>query len=142
MTEATGETAQGVAEAVPADLVQVEVGARSVALRIDGAAHPVASVYGAAYLFLDRCWVLLDRPDPAHVRVTLTPRSAKTPLDGDALAAEFAEELVSSTFRAAIAQQTRATIDAAITRAHAGGDVPPTLDDLATYDFDKSAKEP
>jgi His-Xaa-Ser system protein HxsD len=141
------EAATGASEAagkLDADLLAIEPGEGSVGLRISAAAHPVSAVYGAAYLFLDRCWVLLDRPDADHVRVTLTPRggaSAGAQLDASALAAEFAEELVSGTWRAAIANETRSLIEAAISRAHAGGDAPPSLDELAGYEFSKDAME-
>jgi His-Xaa-Ser system protein HxsD len=131
-------------EELPADLVTLDLGPRSVGLRIDAAAHPVAAVYGAAFLFLDRCWVLLDKPDAAHVRVSLTPRAprnANAEVDLKALAAEFAEELVSSTWRTAIANDTRAMITAAIARAHGGGDTPPSLDELSSYEFSKDATD-
>jgi His-Xaa-Ser system protein HxsD len=137
-----GEAAGIASEGLPADLVTLDLGpqSRSVGLRVDAAAHPVAAVYGAAFLFLDRCWVLLDKPDAGHVRVTLTPRTAKA-IDLEALAGEFAEELVSSTFRAAIAADTRSMINAAIARAHGGGDAPPSLDELSSYEFSKEAME-
>jgi His-Xaa-Ser system protein HxsD len=128
------------AEPLDADLLAVEAGERSVALRVSAAAHPLGAVYGAAYLFLDRCWVLLDRPDAEHVRVTLTARKPG-PLDANALAAEFAEELVSGSWRASIAKETRSLIEAAVSRAHAGGDAPPSLDELAGYEFSKDAMD-
>jgi His-Xaa-Ser system protein HxsD len=143
MGDAVSSASEGVSPdlAGAADLLGVEAGERSVALRVDAAAHPIAAVYGAAYLFLDRCWVLLDRPDATHLRVTLTPRSLKASLDANALASEFAEELVSATWRAQIAKDTHALIDAAISRAHAGGDAPPSLDELAGYEFSKDEPE-
>jgi len=131
-------------EPLDADLLAIEPGERSVALRVSAQAHPLGAVYGAAYLFLDRCWVVLDRPDAEHLRVTLTSRSAAgagVKLDADALAAEFAEELVSGTWRAAIAKETRSLVEGAVSRAHAGGDAPPTLDDLAGYEFSKDAMD-
>jgi His-Xaa-Ser system protein HxsD len=136
-----GNTAASAGEGPPADLIALERGTRSVGLRVDAGAYPVAAIYGAAYLFLDRCWVVLDRPDAAHVRVTLRSRRPEGELDGSALAAEFAEELVSSTWRAAIAKETRSLIDSAVARAHAGGDAPPSLDELASYEFAKDAME-
>ena len=124
-----------------ADLLTVTPGEGSVALGVSASAHPVVAVYGAAYLFLDRCWVLLDRPDADHVRVTLTSRKPGAQLDASALAAEFGEELVSGTWRAAIAKETRSLVEAAVSRAHAGGDAPPSLDELAGYEFSKDAMD-
>src|SRR5271166_3997323 len=93
---------------VPADVLGVDVAARSVAMRVDAKAYPVDAIYGAAYIFLDRCWVLLDRPDGGHVRVTLSWKADPTEGALQAAVDEFAEELVSCAWRAGLAQETRA----------------------------------
>jgi His-Xaa-Ser system protein HxsD len=128
------------ASEVPADVLAVDVAARSLAMRVDAKAYPVEAIYGAAYLFLDRCWVLLDRPDAGHVRVTLAWKG--DPAEGALQGAvdEFAEELVSCAWRAGLAKETRALIEGATSKAHSGvmrGDVGagPSLDDLASFDF-------
>jgi His-Xaa-Ser system protein HxsD len=134
---------------VPDDVLRVDTTARSVAMHVASASYPVGAIYGAAYLFLDRCWVFLDRPDEAHVRVTLSWR--REPADGAqrAAVAEFAEELVSCAWRAEIAQETRALIEGATSRAHSGSaagsaaDGGPSLEALASYDFGEEAlKDP
>src|ERR1039458_2407191 len=91
---------------VPADVLAVDVAERSVAMRVDAKAYPVDAIYGAAYIFLDRCWVLLDRPDGGHVRVTLAWKG--DPAEGALHGAveEFAEELVSCAWRAGLAKDT------------------------------------
>ncbi|HEY6461835.1 MAG TPA: hypothetical protein VIY73_16835, partial [Polyangiaceae bacterium] len=55
----------------PDELVAVDVGASSVSLRVDAVTYPIDALYGAAYVFIDRCYVLLDKPD-ASWRVTLS----------------------------------------------------------------------
>ena len=35
-----------------------------VSLVVDEAVYPIDAVYGAAYVFIDRCFVLIDRPEP------------------------------------------------------------------------------
>jgi His-Xaa-Ser system protein HxsD len=121
---------------LPADLLSLDRGERSIGLRVEAASYPLSAIYGAAYVFLDRCWVLLDRPDAQHVRVTLTSRGAGVGAAGlEALASEFAEELVSSAFRAGIDKDTRTLVEAAVARAHAGGDAPPSLDELSSFEF-------
>jgi len=128
---------------VPADVLAVDVAERSVAMRVDAKAYPVDAIYGAAYIFLDRCWVLLDRPDGGHVRVTLAWKG--DPAEGALHGAvdEFAEELVSCAWRAGLAKDTRALIEGATSKAHSGGEVGagPSLDDLASYDFGGKALE-
>ena len=125
------------AQEVPADVLAVDLAERSVAMRVDAKAYPVDAIYGAAYLFLDRCWVLLDRPDGGHVRVTLAWKG--DPAEGALQGAvdEFAEELVSCAWRAGLAKDTRALIEGATAKAHSGGEVGagPSLDDLASFDF-------
>jgi His-Xaa-Ser system protein HxsD len=121
---------------LPDDLLTLDRGERSIGLRVEVASYPLSAIYGAAYVFLDRCWVLLDRPDAQHVRVTLTARSASTGgASLEALAGEFAEELVSSAWRAGIEADTRSLIEGAIARAHSGGDAPPSLDELSSFEF-------
>ena len=58
-------------EGMPSELVEVDVQTHAVVLRIDAALYSLSSLYAAAYIFIDRCFVLLDKPD-AHYRVTLS----------------------------------------------------------------------
>jgi len=104
----------------------------SVRLEVDAKLYPLEALYGAAYVFIDRCYVLLDRPDPTKWRVTLTP---KTPSDLKALAGEFGNELLACAWRHKITTENRATIEAVTMQAIAGAMGPPSLDDLAAFDF-------
>jgi His-Xaa-Ser system protein HxsD len=136
MSEAPGDDGS----ALPADVASFERAPRSIGLRVRAASYPLPAIYGAAYVFLDRCWVLLDKPDAATVRVTLTSKDAAA-AGLDALASEFAEELVSAAWRVGVEHDTRSLIEAAVARAHAGGDAPPSLEELAGYEFSKDALE-
>jgi His-Xaa-Ser system protein HxsD len=130
---------------VPADVLAVDVAERSVAMRVDAKAYPVDAIYGAAYIFLDRCWVLLDRPDAGHVRVTLAWKGDPAAGALQGAVHEFAEELVSCAWRAGLAKDTRALIEGATAKAHSGAEVGagPSLDDLASFDFGGDAvKDP
>jgi hypothetical protein len=51
------------------------------------------------------------------------------------LAGEFANELLSCAWRSVIAHESRAMIESVTARALAGAMGPPSLDDLASYDF-------
>jgi His-Xaa-Ser system protein HxsD len=104
----------------------------SVRLEVDATLYPLEALYGAAYVFIDRCYVLLDRPDPTKWRVTLTP---KTPQDLKAIAGEFGNELLACAWRHKITTENRATIEAVTMQAIAGAMGPPSLDDLAAFDF-------
>ena len=41
-------------------------------LQLDATLYPLQAIYGAAYIFIDRCYVFLERPQPDQVRVVLT----------------------------------------------------------------------
>ena len=123
-------------QGIPEGLAAANIADGSVRLDMDATLYPLDALYGAAYVFIDRCYVLLDRPDPAHWRVTLAPKSG--PADEAALRAlvgEFANELLSCAWRHRITAENRATIEAVTMQAIAGAMGPPSLDDLAAFDF-------
>lgn len=125
---------------LPSDLVQVDLADGTASLRVDGQLYPLEAVYAAAYVFIDRCWVLLDR-DGDRVRVSLTPKPTPARAEGFDEAAlsevvgEFANELLSCAWRHEIARESRATIEAVTTQALAGARGAPTLTDLEAFDF-------
>lgn len=124
------------------EVASVDAAQRSVALTVDASLYPLGAVYGAAYVFLDRCYVLLDKPDAGHVRVTLSWKKGEPP-EGAlvALAGEFANELLSCAWRAKIAEESRAVIESTTARALSGAMGAPTLDDLEKFEFGDEAFE-
>ncbi|MCY1062205.1 His-Xaa-Ser system protein HxsD [Nannocystis sp. SCPEA4] len=125
-----------VLEGAPAGLVAVDVQAAAVQFLVDEELYPLPAIYGAAYVFIDRCYVFLDRPEPARVRVVLTAKAgAAEPAALRALIGEFANELLSCAFRHQIAQDNRVLIETATMQALAGAMGQPSLDDLAKFDF-------
>jgi His-Xaa-Ser system protein HxsD len=123
------------------ELVTVDPGASSVSLRVDAAAYSLDALYGASYIFIDRCYVLLDKPD-ASWRVTLSwKKGDPTPEQLRALVGEFANELLSCAWRAKIAQESRAIIESVTAQALGGAMGPPSLDDLEKFDFSDDAFE-
>lgn len=121
----------------PDELVAVDVGASSVTLRVDPATYPLDALYGAAYVFIDRCYVLLDKPG-GHYRVTLSWRKAEPAVEPQqlhALVGEFANELLSCAWRAKIAEESRSIIESVTAQALGGAMGPPSLDELEKFDF-------
>ena len=101
-----------------------------VSFEVDESVYPLEAIYGACYLFLERCFVYLSRPKPAVVDVRLTSREPATPAELDALAGEFANELLSQVTRLRLSQATariREYYTAAALRAAASA---PSVDDL------------
>jgi His-Xaa-Ser system protein HxsD len=126
----------------PADVCTVDVGASSVTLRVDFALYPLGALYGAAYVFIDRCYVMLGRPDATHATATLAWKKG-TPPDGALrdLAGEFVNELLSCAWRAKINEESRSIIEAVTAQAFAGAMGPPSLDDLEKFDFSEEPFE-
>jgi His-Xaa-Ser system protein HxsD len=126
----------------PAELARVETDARSASIRVDSTLYPIDAVYGAAYVFLDRCYVMLDAPEAARIRVTLAWKKGD-PTDADlrALVGEFTNELLSCAWRVQIAKESRVLIESATSRAIGGAMGPPSIDDLEKFDFTEESFE-
>lgn len=129
-------------EGFPSDVVVTDLGRASVSLTCAAAIYPLEALYGAAYVFIDRCFVLLDKPDAEHFRVTL---SAKKPPAEEATLqqwiGEFANELLSCAWRHQITQDNRAIIEAVTSQALSSAMGPPSLDELASFDFSEEPFE-
>lgn len=101
-----------------------------VSFEVDESVYPLEAVYGACYLFVERCFVYLTRPVAGTVGVRLTSREPVTAEALDALAGEFANELLSQALRLRLSQSTariREYYSAAALRAAASA---PSIDDL------------
>ena len=86
---------------------QYQADERSVTFEIQENVYPLDAIYGAAYLFIDRCYVFLNRPADAVVSVRLkTKEHGADEQVLDALAGEFANELLNQAFRARLAEST------------------------------------
>src|SRR5512143_3490344 len=96
----------------------------AVAIEFDEALYPKDAIYGAAYIFIDRCYVHLDRRAPSRiaVRMRLKP-DVKRSLDD--LAGEFENELLGQAWRRQIIEENRQLIEQVTTQALAGAAGPP-----------------
>ena len=79
---------------------------RRVAFVIDEDLYPRDAVYGAAYLFVDRCWIYLSRPGDKQIEVRLKPKGDSSPELLESLAGEFANELLNQVLRVRIGDST------------------------------------
>jgi His-Xaa-Ser system protein HxsD len=130
-------------EPFPAEAVSVDLAEGAVTLTVDEAVYPLPAVYGAAYVFIDRCYVLIDRPRAGQYRVTLAAKEARDDAGSalGALVGEFANELLSCAWRHQITTDNRATLEAVTSQALAGALGSPSLDDLASFDFGEDPLE-
>ena len=106
------------------------LGPDRISFEVDESVYPLEAVYGACYLFLEKCFVYLSRPGPGLVNVRLTARESASPAELDALAGEFGNELLSTATRLKLSQATiriREYYTAAALRAATSA---PSVDDL------------
>lgn len=115
--------------------VQIETldsGTSTLTLSLDSGLYPRDALYAAAYIFLDRAYILLDRDGPrflVHLR-------GKQPLDDAALmamAGELENELLAQTLRRRVVKANQRIIENITTLAIAGaaGGVAPQADSEA-----------
>lgn len=125
---------------IPDAIVSVSATDRSVSMAVDGELYPLQALYGAAYIFLDRCYVFIDRPAPGQYRVTLTAKEAVDEAEAlRKIVGEFANELLSCAWRHQVTQDNRVAIETVTVQAIAGAMGEPSLDDLADFDFTDEA---
>ena len=80
---------------------------RRVSFVVNEELYPRDAVFGAAYLFVDRCWVYLRRPSDKEIEVVLTSRNASVEHEELVeLAGEFANELMNQIVRSQVGEQT------------------------------------
>lgn len=108
----------------------VTLGRDQASFEVDETVYSLEAIYGAAYLFVDKCFVFLSRPGEHVVRVRLTSRGPATAAEIEAVAGEFMNELLSQAMRLRLSQATlriREYYTAAALRAAAAA---PSVDDL------------
>lgn len=105
---------------------------RRVVLALDEATCARDAVYAAAFSFIDRCWVHLDRVAGGRLEVTLRSKRADE-MDLEALASQFKDELLGHAWRQKIVEDGRALLDSLAVRAYGASAPPgqePSLDEL------------
>jgi His-Xaa-Ser system protein HxsD len=118
------------AQPAPSSRLGFSLSKDSISFDVDESLYPLDAVYGACYIFMDKCFVFLSRSKETEVRVRLTARAAATEADLDLLAGEFANELLSQVTRQRLSQATtriREYYTAAALRAATSA---PSIDEL------------
>ncbi len=88
----------------------------NVELQVDTGLYPVESILGTAYVFIDRCYVFLDRLPDGKVRVSLTAKPGTASPLGD-VAGDFQNELLAQALRLRIAARHEKVREAIVARA-------------------------
>jgi His-Xaa-Ser system protein HxsD len=117
----------------------------SIHLSLDVGLYPIEVLYGAAYIFIDRCFVLLDREGSEGAKtsgrfiVKLRGKTALTEEQLQGLAGEFGNELLSQALRRKVVKQNQKLIEEITTQAitgAAGGVLPTDFLDAADDGMD------
>lgn len=120
-----------------------ELGEREVSFDVDEELYALDAVYGASYLFIDRAYVFLARPADKKVRVRLRPKEATTPEALEALAGEFANELLNSQLRFRLGRSTATIREQYMQKAFFGQAQSSTIAELlAELDSEELAEDP
>lgn len=117
---------------------------REISFDIDEDLYAADAIYSASYLFIDRCYVFLARPTDRKVRVRLRAKEPGPSMDVlEALAGEFANELLNSQLRVRIGRATAGIREQYMARAFFGQAQSSTIADLlAELDAEELAEEP
>lgn len=120
-----------------------EVSGREIAFDLDEDLYPLDAVYGAAYLFLDRCYIFFSRPAEQKVRVRLRTQKAASEEELEVLAGGFANELLNQVLRIRIGRSNAALREQVLARAFAPAGTDSTIAQLlAELDAEELDEEP
>ncbi len=94
-----------------------EISGNMVKFEVDRKIYPMELIFGACFIFIDRCYVYIDRNGADKIKVTL---KGKTKLGDDqleALSGEFNNELLNQALRKKIGQANRRIREYIVSRA-------------------------
>jgi His-Xaa-Ser system protein HxsD len=142
-TSASSEQSPGEQSAVEQADFEYELSDRQIRFVIDEQLYPRDAIYGATYIFIDRCYVLLDRPSDQKVAVRLRTKAAATEAELEALAGELANELLNQVLRLRVGESTARIREYYMARAFFSTDGKSTIDQLlAELDAEEMAEAP
>ena len=122
---------------------QYELGERHVAFTLDESVYSREAIFGAAYLFVDKCFLWLSVAGASQLRVRLKTKGEANPEALETLAGEFANELLNQSIRQQVSQDTRRIREYYMGRAFYGDDTRASIDALlAELDAEELAEEP
>lgn len=122
---------------------QFELGEREIRFALDEQIYPRDAIFGASYIFVDRCYVFLDRPADQRVAVRLRSKGKASTEQLEALAGEFANELLNQVLRHRISESTSRVREYYMARAFFSTEGKSTIDELlAELDAEEMAEAP
>lgn len=98
-----------------------------VRMELEESLYPREALYGAAYVFIDRCYVHLDRGASGRIQVDLRLKAPGSAPEAEARAAleamavELQNEILGQAWRHQIMEENRSLLESIATRALGGG---------------------
>lgn len=119
-----------------------ELSERRVRLSVDESIYDLDAIMGAAYLFIDRCYVYLDREADRRVAVVLRTREATSEAALEELAGHFSNELLNQALRKNIGEANARIREFIMAKALFSAEGPSTIDRLlAELDAEEMATD-
>ncbi len=91
--------------------------ATSVDVTVDTEVYPVDAVMASAYVFVERCYVFLDKLDGGHVKVTLTAKQGTSEDELREVVGAFQNELLAQALRRNVAARHERARETLVARA-------------------------
>jgi len=110
--------------------MQYDVQERTIRCIIDETLYPLEAIYGASYLFIDRCFVFLERPEDKKVQVSLRSKQEASEDELEALLGEFANELLNQVLRWRVSEATAQIREYTMARAFVSHPAQTSIDAL------------
>jgi len=120
----------------------IEPGEGRTTFTVDDGTYPLEAIQGAAFLFVDRCYVWLDRLASGRVQVVLKARRDADPDSLVDLAGSFANELLNQALRLRIGESNARIREFVMAKAFFAVDRRGTLDRLLAELDAEDAGEP
>lgn len=119
-----------------------QVDERRVRFTVDESIYELDVIMGAAYLFLDRCYVFLDRVGDRKVQVVLRTRQATSEEELLASIGNFSSELLNQALRKQVGESNGRLREFIMAKALFAADGPSTIDRLlAELDAEEMASD-
>jgi His-Xaa-Ser system protein HxsD len=94
-----------------------EIKGNMVTFEVDRKIYPMELIFGACFIFIDRCYVYIDRNGADKIKVTLKGKTKLTDGQLEALSGEFNNELLNQALRKKIGQTNRRIREYIVSRA-------------------------
>ena len=103
---------------------------RRVSFTLDEDLYPRDVIFGAAYLFIDRCYIFLSRPGDKQVEIRLKSHNEISPEELAALAGSFANALLDQLVRFRVSESTGRIREYYMARAFLSNTAQSSIDQL------------